>query len=403
MKYYDWQKEIINAEGDVTIRGGRQSGKSWAVAEQIKHRAHKYPGSRHLIIAPAERQENYLLAKFKALMGEHYKYKGRATMTHLILQNGSEIYKFPVGTTGVFVEGLSSIDFIYPDEAIHMGDKVWDSILPMMAEPKKRGLGWITLLSATKGKPKGFFYKSFSMKHFTKFHIKTADCAHISQEFMEQERERLGERMFRVVYEGEFDEFAYLYFGREIVERAATFKFWSFKKDYDKNKQYYLGIDPARFGKSEAGFVISEITGKTGKLVHYEAIKMTSLPDLVNKTQYYHGLFKFNKIYIDDGGFGAGLLDILQEEFGINKVIGLNNAASGLEHKALKEDLYSNMLRLLQSRRVEIVNEKKLIDDLAKVSFGEDGKIIGTDLSEAATRALWPLKKKHLRSFVIPF
>jgi len=89
-----------------------------------------------------------------------------------------------VGTTGIYVEGLSSIDFVYPDEAIHMGNKVWDSILPMLVEPKKRGFGWITLLSATKGGARfkeGFFYKSFSMKHFKKFHIKTSDCPHADQ------------------------------------------------------------------------------------------------------------------------------------------------------------------------------------------------------------------------------
>ena len=235
MKWYPWQVEIIEYEGDCTVRGGRQSGKSWAVAEQIKRRAKKYPGSRHLILAATERQENFLLDKVVDLIGKDPElYEGRRTLTHLHLkESGTHIYKFPVGQAGVYIEGLSSIDFIYIDEAIHVGHKVFDSIIPMMVEPKKRGLGWMTLLSATRGKPSGFFFDSFSMKQFKKFIIKTEDCEHADQTFLVQERERLGDRMYGVIYEGDFDEDAHKYFPKEIVMRQVKLKFLT-KKEIKK-------------------------------------------------------------------------------------------------------------------------------------------------------------------------
>ena len=143
-EWYAWQKLIIEVEGDCTIRGGRQDGKSWAVAKQIVERCRKYPESHHLILAATERQENFLLDKVVELIGKSKSnYIGRRTLTHLQLSDGkSHIWKFPVGQTGVYIEGLSSIDFIYIDEAIHVGHRVFDSIIPMLAEPRKRGLGW---------------------------------------------------------------------------------------------------------------------------------------------------------------------------------------------------------------------------------------------------------------------
>ena len=180
MKFYDWQKELIEHEGDLTIRGGRQTGKSWAVAERIKYLTEKYPKSRHLIIAASERQENYLMEKLVELIGKSKSnYEGRRKLSYFKRKNGSEVYKYPVVVTGIYLEGLSSIDFLYADEAIHIYPRVWDSIIPMLAEPKKRGLGWITLLSATKGKPRGLFFDSFKMKQFKQIVIKASDVPHI--------------------------------------------------------------------------------------------------------------------------------------------------------------------------------------------------------------------------------
>jgi len=161
-KWYPWQLEVIEAVGDVTLRGGRQDGKSWAVAKRIDRLAKKYPGSTHLIIAASERQENFLLDKVVDIIGkDKSNYVGRRTLTHMELKNGSHIYKYPVGVTGIYIEGMSSVDFIYADEAIHIGQKVWDSIIPMLLEPKSRGLGWICMLGATKGGVLNMSYASF--------------------------------------------------------------------------------------------------------------------------------------------------------------------------------------------------------------------------------------------------
>lgn len=400
MKFYDWQEEIIRVEGDATIRGGRQSGKSWAVAEQIRRRAIKYPGSRHLILAATERQENFLLDKVKDLIGKSSSnYKGRVTLTHMELNNGTHIFKYPVGRTGVYIEGLSSIDFIYIDEAIHVGWKVFDSILPMLVEPKKRGLGWITLLSATAAKPKGYYFESFKRKNFTKFQIKTSDCEHADLKFLEEEKIRLGPRMFSVIYEGEFDENAHKYFPKELILRNKK-GYWD--RIIDPNKEYYLGTDPARYGRSKAAFAVSEYVNKMKiKLIYGEEIPKSSLLLLRDKSIELDRRFKrFKKHYIDDGGIGGGLVDLLEEYFRY-RLVPLNNKNKTNEvGKILKEDLYSNLLKLLETNQIELSSQKEIINGLLDVELDEEGKIKGTDMSEAITRAVWPMKSKGLKLFL---
>ncbi len=401
---YPWQKTIQTYEGNITIRGGRQDGKSVAVAKRIFYMATKFPGSTSLVIAATERQENFIYKKVQDLIGKNYV--GRKTLSRTEMKNGSEIIKFPVGVSGKFLEGLSSVDFLYADEAIHIGLEVWDSIIPMLAEPRKRGLGWITLLSATRGRPKGYFFESFSRKEFKKIHIKSEDCPHISKEFLAEELERLGQRFYDVIYNGEFDEMAMCLWNPDLIDEAVKIAFFS-KKDIGEG-YYYLGIDPARYGKSKAAFVESRLKGKDiMQLIYAEQIPKSSLRELRDKTLELQRIFHNRKIFIDDGGVGAGLLEFLEDEKILKrKIRPMNNRSRGNEFKILKEDLYSNVTKLLSSGKLEIVNDPEIIEGLKKVEFagppGEE-KIIGTDLSEAAVRSLWGIKEKNKKPHILTF
>jgi hypothetical protein len=404
MEFYPWQKEIIKSRGNVTIKGGRQTGKSWAAAERIKNLMEEFTGSRHLLIAAAGRQSNYLYEKVKDLVGKSKSnYDGRVTLDRMKLKNGSVLYRYEVGQTGIYIEGLSSIDFIHIDEAIHVGHKVYDSIIPMLLEPSKRGLGWMTLLSSTRGRPKGFFFESFKRDDFKKFTIKSADVPHADLNFLEQEKKRLGERMFKVIYEGEFDENASKYFPKEIIERQIKIGFWSILRDYKKELNYYLGIDPARYGKCKAAFACAEIEGKENcKIVYGEELKKSSLIDLMKTSEHLDALFHFRKLFIDDGGFGAGLIDILENKFK-RRLRPLNNKTASGEGKILKEDLYSNCLRLLEEGKLQLVNQREIIDGLLNVEIDDEDKIVGTDMSEAIVRALWGIKEKNIKPTILTF
>lgn len=394
MELYEWQKKIRDHKGNVTIRGGRQSGKSEAVADRIVKIANEYSACKILIIAASERQENYLIEKVRERLGSDYKFKSRATLTKLHLRNDTVILKYPVGKTGKYLEGLSSVDFLFADEAIFIPTPVWNSILPMLAEPSSRGLGWITLLSNTRAKPKGYFYESFNDPSFEKIHIKTSDCPHVSKEFLASEKRRLGESLYKVIYDGEFSEEGYKVFARELIDECATFHVWSFK-DFNPRASYYLGIDPARFGRSKAAFCVAEFFNDKVKIVYEEAIAKSSLNDLKWRTEELDAKFNFKKIFIDDGGVGAGLVDMLDNMK--RKIRRLNNSEKGIGGKILKEDLYSNAERLFELRKIEIPNKEQFLNDLKAVYFGDEDQIVGTDRSEAFVRACWCVKEKGYR------
>jgi len=401
MENYKWQEEIILHKGDITIRGGRQSGKSWAVAKRIVHLAMEYAGCKIFIGAAAERQEDYLLEKVEILLGDH-KYRRRKLKSWLPLENGTDIIKYPLGKFGIYVEGLSSVDFLFIEEAGHVPEGVYDALLPMLAEPRRRGLGWITLLGNTRRCPlKGFYYDSFQNKKFKQFHIVPEMCPHMDQQFLSEELERLGKEKYDVIYRGEFNEAAFRYFAKELVLEAVKLKY-NLPTEEDKTKgYYYLGLDPARFGRSKAAFVTSQLRKKRVLFVHAEQFIRSKLTELRDRTMQLYNIFKYKKILPDDGGIGGGLIDIFEEVRELKgKIRPLNNKSKAVDGGTiLKEDLYSNLLRLFETKQIDIIDHKDLIDGLLNVEIDEDEKIIGTDMSEAAVRAAWPSKEKSLKLF----
>lgn len=404
LEYYPWQKVILNHKGDMVIRGTRQGGKTETVAELIYSRAMNYPGLRSLIIGASERQENFLYEIVRDKIGGDYV--GRSTLTYTKLPNGHEIFKFPIGTTGKFLEGLASVDFLYVEEGIHVKDKAMDSIIPMLAEPSGRGFGWSTYLSSTMGKPKGFFFDACTNKNFLEIQVRAKMCPHISKEFLAKELERLGQVQFDVVYNGEFDENANKYFPKEVVMRNVRIGSFS-KKDIDPNGEYYGGIDPATSGRSKAAWGVIRILGKRAQILHGEEMQTSTFTEMRSKTIQLDNLFKARRWFYDNNGLGQGFDEFFEKYKPLRrKLRGLNNREAGKFGKILKEDMYSNVLGGLEDNEIDIVDDPIIINGLLNVEVegppGEE-KIIGTDMSEAVIRACWGIKEKYIKPRILRF
>jgi len=393
IELYDWQKEIINHKGSIAVRGGRQSGKSWAGAYRIKKLIQDYPGCTILITSPSEKQELYLYEKVKSLFTER-DFKKRPTLKHAKFRNGSQIFKFPVGKTGILIEGLSSVDFLFVDEAINMTERAMDAIMPMLLEPRKRGLGWINLFGNTRGRPKGFFYESFKNPDYKSWAISSEDVPHADKDFLAKEKMRLGEMRYRMIYIGDFVEMDYKFFPDAKIDASMTLKSWKLKENYSHQRKYVLGIDPAGFGRDKAAFVVGECFGKERiRIVHFETYPKTSTHDLLNITISLDNKFFFNKFLIDSSGMGRGFTDLLKLKRK-GKVVELNNSASGKEGKVLKEDMYSWALALMENSMCEIIYSPEIKNSLSNVEFdGEQFYGKDSDIAEAFVRACWGLKE----------
>ena len=111
-KWDKWQQEVLDHEGNVCIRSGRQVGKSEVISAKAAAFAIKHSGTTTLIIAASQRQSSLLFEKVRGNIDKaeeqgKCKYKEPPTLTRILLSNGSRIYSLPAGRTGYFIRGFT--------------------------------------------------------------------------------------------------------------------------------------------------------------------------------------------------------------------------------------------------------------------------------------------------------
>ena len=436
MKLDKWQEAVMKEDGNVVIRSGRQVGKSTVISHKAVKFAEENEGVITLVIAASQKQSGFIFDKMrgildakdelnyskvmkgkkvsvkkaKELFEKHSVYAEMPTKTRIVLKNGSKIYSLPAGRSGIYIRGLT-IDLLVCDEAAYIPDAVFNSVLPMLAVSRKqRGFGHIILLSTPFGKG-GYFYDAFHDRDFRSFHVSSEKCPRISKTFLMKEKRRMTKMEYAQEYLGEFIDDFRQFFPTSLLKNRMTFIEWSFEKQYRKRCSYYLGVDIARYGGDENAFVISEID-RAGKMriVRAFTTRMVAITDTIGRILDTDKMFKFRKIFIDDAGVGGGATDVLIEKLG-RRVVGINNSKRSVDregHKKaiMKQDLYSNMLVMLETDKLEMVSDLPLLQSLKNVTYEytEDGrfKIFGpkTHLAEAAVRACWATRNKGLKLFL---
>ena len=94
------------------------------------------------------------------------------------------------------------------------------------------------------------------------------------------------------------------------------------------------------------------------------------------------------------------------------RVVGINNSSRSIDKegkrklKIMKEDLYSNLIVLMEQGKIQLVSIPEIVKSLSSVQFEytSEGnlKIYGsnTHIAEAMTRAAWSIKTKGLKLFI---
>ena len=440
VKLDKWQQEVMDYEGNICIRAGRQVGKSTVISMKAIRFAQEHPNSTTIIIAASQRQSGLLFEKIRAefdiihetafrpymkfgmkwfqkkeVEEEHGIYEDSPTQTRISLKNGSKIYSLPAGRTGVTIRGFS-IDMLIVDEAAYIPESVWNAVIPMIAVSKEtRGLGSIILLSSPFGKG-GYFFQACHDPDFRQWHISSEDCIRIPRDFLKKERSRMSKMEYAQEYLGDFvDEFDQL-FKTELIRKRMTFMEWEYEKEYSASKTYYIGVDIARFGGDENAFIIGEIWKDKLKIVAVETTERKGVTDTIGRIKALDKLYHFRRILIDSGGVGGAVYDILCAEMGKYRIIGLDNSSrevgqEGRKTHILKEDLYSHAISLMEydeegkPKKIEIIDNMRLARSLKGMTFEytKDGniRIHGgySHLAEAFVRCCWATKAKGLKLF----
>ena len=420
-KWDKWQQAVLDTDGNISIRSGRQVGKSEVIAAKSCNFALTHPKTTTLIIAASQRQSSLIFEKVRGnidllCMKGKELYLEKPTLTRILLKNGSRIYSLPAGRTGYFIRGFT-IDVLIADEAAYIPETVWNAVIPMIAVSKKqRGLGYIILLSTPFGKG-GYFYNSFTDPDFKQFHVSSEDCIRIPKDFLKKEKERMTKQQYRQEYQGEFTDEWNQFFPTDLIRKSMTFIEWGKDKDFNTRADYYLGVDIARYGGDENAFVVCELHNKKLKIVKTFTTDRISTTDTIGRIIKIDQIFGFKRIFLDDAGVGGSVTDVLKDQLG-RRVIGLNNASKriqvqGEEKKKgiLKEDLYSNALMLMETGRLELISNLRLLKSLKSITFqygsSETGnyrnlKIFGdySHLTEAMVRACWCIKERGLDIYI---
>jgi hypothetical protein len=164
------------------------------------------------MVSPSLRQSSELFRKASDL------YQGpvvKESALRMELPNGSRIVSLPGSEKTV--RGFSSVDLLIIDEAARVEDALYKSVRPMLAVSGGRLLA----LSTPWGQ-RGWFFEAWQSDKWHKVKVTADQCDRISEEFLAEEREELGEDWYRQEYFCEFIERAGRLFSYSLLENART-------------------------------------------------------------------------------------------------------------------------------------------------------------------------------------
>jgi hypothetical protein len=429
LKLDPWQKEFLETSGNKILCCGRQVGKSVIAARDAGNYALKHPKKQILMIAPTERQAYELFDKTLGYISDKAfskikKGKDRPTKHKINLTNGSTIWCLPTGLTGTGIRGRT-VHRLYVDEASRVPEEVWTAVTPMLLTTG----GDLILLSTPFGR-QGYFYKIWANTEnsYSKFGITSLEviesrevCDSWSKlqrekalEYLEYERSEMSALEYAQEYEGRFIDELRQFFPNDIIEAVCSLKssentprepYYSQHRQTDR----FLGVDIARLGEDDTVlFNLERINRKTLKQIDMKILKKTMLTETARMILAEDRHQNFKRIYIDDGGLGAGVLDILlEDEQTRRKVEAINNSSRSLNRddtqkkRILKEDLYTNLLRIMEQKKIQLFDDEEIVHSLRSIQYEYTNKgirIFGryTHITEALIRAAWCLHDKSL-------
>jgi len=230
--------------------------------------------------------------------------------------------------------------------------------------------------------------------------------------YLEGEKSRMTELEYAQQYLAQFQEELGQLFPDSLIQRAQQLKRAS--PLVTRNKTFFLGVDVARMGGDETTFEILERID--GKFYQRENIvnKYTLTTQTIAKILELDRTYNFKQIYIDDGGLGVAVFDqLLNTSQTKRKVVAINNASRSIEvdenrkRKLLKEDLYLNLLALMEKGDLLLLDDPEIFTSLKSIMLEHDAnnaniKIYGrySHITEGIIRAAWANHSNRLNLWV---
>jgi Terminase large subunit, T4likevirus-type, N-terminal len=196
-----WQAEFLRAPLGASILAltARQVGKTTTAAWAIAHGMIFCPGSLSVIVCPAQRQSAEAVRRVKdSLIKAGAKLKSD-NVYGLELENGARVLALPGSDDSI--RGLTVDGWIVADEAARLTDDLIAAVRPMRARQRNTRLAMLsTAWSRTDP-----FWTAWTSDNPSWIRLRaTADCdgTPLSKDFLDLERQELGEANFKREYLG---------------------------------------------------------------------------------------------------------------------------------------------------------------------------------------------------------
>ena len=432
LKLDKWQEEILECKDKrILLCKGRQIGGTTIFARKCAERMISQKNCKIVVTSITEDQAQLVIAMVLGFMEEDHKkllkkpYSRNVTKSIIHLTNGSEIISRPVGSTGNSVRGFTG-DVLYLNEASRMPEFVFEAAKAILLTTG--GDIWI---DSTPFGCNTFFHKSFlNTKRYTVFYHTSEEVMKNrpiseswtetqrveSMQMLKEEKEDMTDLQYKQEYLGLFVGGIQRFISEMLIEKICTIKSTDIKPKGDN----FQGIDIARLGGDEIVLVSgTRINRELLKQIDITIPEAQLLTDTARLIIHKDKILNHEKIFMDDGGLGVGVFDILYEDNQTKrKVIGLNNASREIEritsHGKIKIrkktlfglDLAINLRNLMEKEGIELFDDERIKQSFRSMQCDySDGnlKIYGnySHIFEAIKRMAHCMKDKSLNIYII--
>jgi len=445
IKLDKWQEEVLEYKGDIGLCTGRRVGKTYILSRKAIDHMVKY-GKPIIVVSLTEDQAMIIIQMALRYARETYpkmigkgRYKPQLKKLFIMRDKKPvEMLSRPVGNTGDATRGFEG-GVLIVDEASRMPRLFWIAALPVLLTCA----GEIWMCSTPFGK-KGYFWERFNESvnlkdpkaRFKFIYQNTEDVVRdrpISESWSEEQREGaikileddkkdMSEMEYGQEYQGLFLDELRQFFSDEWIEKVCTLpcpdnnSSGGFKAPSSQGGDLFLGVDVGRVNDPSTFEILNGTDEEHIEQVYHDILKPTEtkkveIPQTFEEVRRLERSCSFNRIGVDSGGMGAGVLDLLlRDEETKRKSEGLDNAtkpidADGKEKPLLKEEMYVNLLTNGELGHLKLFNNPEIIASLKSIQYEyleKRMKIFGNNshITEGLIRANQLIKQKLLKPFI---
>ena len=365
--------------------GGRAGGKSYAFADSLLFLGRM----KKLRIACMREVQESIKDSVHKLLSDRIRYYELSE--YQILQ--TEIINKITGTNFIFkglsdqsaqnIKSLEGIDIVWLEEAQKISKQSWDILNPTVR--KKGSEIWISMNRETENDP---VWQAVAKNPDERTLVVKVN--YTDNPFCSDEMKYLAEKCQRE----NPDDYAHIWLGAPLIQANNRLISSVLTEKSRKTGEIYtnsplvIGLDVARFGDDATVFCF-----RRGRYcLRFDCFKGLDNVEVANRATFYIKEYKPAKIFVDAGGVGGGVVDILNDR-GFKKIVqpvmfGSKAFASERYHNR-RAEMWDEMRNWLASEQeVSIPDDEALCAELCAISkkYDSQGRLQLEDKDELKKR-----------------